>query len=140
MRVTGTRLYLPPSSWGLLDVALKGIVRSFISTADALRASYEEHRLRRYATFSPAREKRRKKPRMEKASYWIDDQPQTAAELMKNSAAVGSRSNQKSDFDLGSESGPFDPSRTVSITDARHYRKTGAKRPRSAKLLILKGE
>src|SRR5262245_9429943 len=52
MRVTGTRLNLSPSSWGgLLDNAVS--IAPFVRTVDVLRASFEEHRLRRSATGPP---------------------------------------------------------------------------------------
>src|SRR5262245_59604439 len=72
MRVTGTRLNLSPSSWGgLLDNAVS--VTPFIRTADVLRASFEEHRLRRLATVPP---KTLPQERMDEGTHWIDDQPQ----------------------------------------------------------------
>ena len=75
MRVTGTRLNLSPSSWGgLLDNAVS--VAPFVRTVDVLRASFEEHRLRRSATGPP---KTLPQERMDEYPYWIDDQPQSAA-------------------------------------------------------------
>src|SRR5262245_65524274 len=75
MRVTGTRLNLSPSSWGgLLDNAVS--VAPFVRTVDVLRASFEEHRLRRSATGPP---KTLPQERMEEGAHWIDDRHQSAA-------------------------------------------------------------
>jgi hypothetical protein len=74
---------------------------------------------------------------MDKDGYWIVDQPQPAADLTNESAAVWSCSNQQSDIDQGSDLGPSDHYRTASMTDVNHHRKMGAKHPHSAKLLIL---
>src|SRR5262245_8301882 len=75
MRVTGTRLNLSPSSWGgLLDNAVS--VAPFVRTVDVLRASFEEHRLRRSATGPP---KTLPQERMDEGAHWIDDRPQSAA-------------------------------------------------------------
>src|SRR5215813_2204092 len=75
MRVTGTRLNLSPSSWGgLLDNAVS--LAPFVRTVDVLRASFEEHRLRRSATGPP---KTLPQERMDEITHWIDDRPQSAA-------------------------------------------------------------
>src|SRR5215813_6590526 len=133
MRVTGTRLNLSPSSWGgLLDNTVS--VAPFIRTVDVLRASFEEHRLRRSATGPP---KTLSQERMDEGAHWIDDQPQSAAALRKRPPLLGGCSDQQSDFNSGNSLKSFDPYLVASIKDANRHRKMGARRSRSAKLLIL---
>jgi len=77
---------------------------------------------------------------MGESTHWIDDRPQSAADLPKETAVVGGCSDQQSDFNLGNGLISFDPYLAAPIKDANRLRKMGARRPRSAKLLILQVE
>src|SRR5215475_14441366 len=96
MRVTGTRLNLSPSSWGgLLDNTVS--VAPFIRTVDALRASFEEHRLRRSATGPPKTLSQERMDEVHIESMISPNQRQPH----KETAAVRGCSDQQSDFKSG---------------------------------------
>ncbi len=108
----------------------------FIRTVDALRASFEEHQLRRSATGPPKTLSQKGWMRVRIGLMIGPNQRRPP----KEAAAVGGCSDQQSDFNSGNSLKLFDPYLAASTKDATPPRKMGARRRRSANPMILQGK